>query len=129
MCIFKFSLLNILRGVTFHSFAKWMTMTVGLFGTVICSILFILKRFTNFNIIEEETAFIRSSNAPKIISVAVASETDKKIALKALGKANEIENSMNGVANANAMILLSEVVESATKAANKNPKWKNSNYS
>lgn len=104
-------------------------MTVGLFGTVICSILFILKRFTNFNIIEEETAFIRSSNAPKIISVAVASETDKKIALKALGKANEIENSMNGVANANAMILLSEVVESATKAANKNPKWKNSNYS
>lgn len=104
-------------------------MTVGLFGTLICSILFLLKRFTNVNIIEEEKAFVASSNTPKIIPVAVASKTDEGIVLKALEKANEIEKSMNGVGNANAMILLSEVVESASKAANKNPKWRNSTHS
>lgn len=98
-------------------------MTFGLFGTIICSTLFVLKRYTNVDIFEEETTFIPSSNAiSKIISVAKAKETASKTNRGTILNLREKRNGemINGAANANAMLMLSEVVTEATKAANTN---------
>lgn len=108
-------------------------MTFGLFGTIICLTLFLLKRYTDVDIFEEEKAFITSSNAiPKIITVAktneTASKTNKGIILNSSekGKIDGNGAKINGAANANAMLLLNEVVTEATKATNKNNLQENS---
>lgn len=94
-------------------------MTFFLFGTITCTILFLLKQFTNVNIFEEEKTFVLSSNAiSKMIKVTSKSNNNEIISKsrKSHADGNGIRN--NDAANTNAKLLLDEVVTEATKVAN-----------
>lgn len=92
-------------------------MTYWLFGTVICSTLYFLDRFTNVNIIEEEKTFQRSPNMiSKVAPITTVSEITQIENIIEFGvKLGEKEH--NG--NENGVFLLKEVVTEATKVANK----------
>lgn len=99
-------------------------MTYWLFGTVICSTIYILERFTNISIVEEEKTFTKSPNSiAKVVPITTVSEStqiDDGIEVISFEKdVNENGNGTNGVSKASAELLLSEVVTEATKAANR----------
>lgn len=97
-------------------------MTYWLFGTVICSTIYILERFTNISIVEEEKTFTKSPNSiAKVVPITTVSEStqiDDGIEVISFEK-DANGNGTNGVSKARAELLLSEVVTEATKAANR----------
>lgn len=107
----------------FHSFATWFTMTVSLFGAIFYSALYLLQKFGNSNIFEPEEAFRRSPNAiakvaPVLsISTEAAFKANKDDIIMGALEQNVDGNERNVSANTNAMLLLSEVVEEASKAS------------
>lgn len=106
----------------------WCSMTIGLIGSITCLTVFIVDRFTNFNIIEEEKAFNKS---PHLISTLgsiainkVTSEIDNKISKKSEQiEVNKNDEVLNGGGpmdpSMNAVLLVREVVTKAASAANK----------
>lgn len=100
-------------------------MTVSLFGAIFYTSLYLLMKFSNFNIFESEQTFKRSPNAiSKIATVLPISNeaafraNKEDIIMKTVEQiANENEKNVDNIANTNAMLLLSEVVEEASKAS------------
>lgn len=111
-------------GITLNTIVKLLSMTYWLFGTVICSTIYFLERFTNISVVAEEKTFTKSSNSiAKVVPITTVSETiriDNGIEVITFKKdVNGNGNETNGTAKASAELLLSEVVTEATKAANK----------
>lgn len=108
------------------------TMTIFLPGAIICSTVYLLDRFTDLNIIEEETTFRKSPNAlSKAKTITDVSYKKDEIVITSIDRdedANEKEIS-GSVNQGNATIFLSEIVEEATKAAKKNELTKIRNMS
>lgn len=119
-------LLLFYSGITLNSLIKWLSMTYWLFGMIFCSTVYFLDRFTNVKIIEEEKTFQKSPNMiSKVVPITTVSELTQidnvnEFSVK-LGEndISEKENGTIGVSNANAVLLLNEVVSEATKPANK----------
>lgn len=89
-------------------------MTYWLLGTIICTTLFILTRFTSFQILEEQddSMFKKSPNLAKLGVMTVAKSATIKL--------NSIDS--NGKDNADAVqngakLLLDEIVTKAASAA------------
>lgn len=98
-------------------------MTVSLFGSIFYSSLYLLQKFGNSNIFEEERTFKRSPNAIGKIATVLPMSTEAAfkankddIIMRAVEQ-NADGNERNVSANTNAMLLLSEVVEEASKAS------------
>lgn len=100
-------------------------MTVSLFGAIFYSSLYLLKKFSSLNIFEVEKTFKRSPNAISKIATVLPFSTEatfrankEDIIMRSVEQiANENESNANNIANTNAMLLLSEVVEGASKAS------------
>lgn len=98
-------------------------MTISLFGAALCSSLYLLEKFTTFDIFEAETTFRKSPNAiSKIATIlpfrneATFDTTKDDIIMRSMEKKNaENQSNDDNIANTNAMLLLTEVVEEATK--------------
>lgn len=98
-------------------------MTVSLFGAIFYSALYLLQKFGNSNIFEPEEVFRRSPNAiakvaPVLpISTEAVFKANKDDIIMGALEQNVDGNERNVSANTNAMLLLSEVVEEASKAS------------
>lgn len=100
-------------------------MTVSLFGAIFYSSLYLLQKFSSVDIFEVEQTFKKSPNAiSKIATVlpfsseaAFKANKDDIIMSTLDQNADKIEGNFNDAANTNAMLLLSEVVEEASKAS------------
>lgn len=114
-----------------NSLIKLLSMTYWLFGTIICSTIYLLDRFTNVNVIEEEKTFTKSPNSiAKVEPIMVISELthiEDAFDEKTEKIAVESEYDINGISKS-AVVLLSEVVTEATKAANKNQRHTDPDY-
>lgn len=93
-------------------------MTVSLFGAIFYSSLYLLQKFSSFEIFEAEGTFKKSPNAISKIAPVLP------ISSEAAFKANKddiimstIDHNADDILNTNAMLLLSEVVEEASKAS------------
>lgn len=100
-------------------------MTVFLFGAISCSTLYLLGKFSNFNIFEVEPTFRKSPNAIlKILPITTLSKEEAfraskdDIIVRSLERSADInEKDVNNIVNTNAMLLLSEVVEEASRVS------------
>lgn len=103
----------------------WCSMTFGLIGSITCLTVFILDRFTNFNIIEEEKAFNKSPHLISTLGSIAINQVTSKIDNKISKKSEQIEVNKNdevlngGGPSTNAVLLVREVVSKAASAANK----------
>lgn len=98
---------------------KWVTMTYYLCGTIVCVSLYLLKRFTTVDVIEEENMFTRSPNAilktvPITMVTSIISEIPPKIDIDFEMKQQEFgqdqnENGCDDESRRNAVILLNEI--------------------
>lgn len=106
-----------------HTLFKWFTWTVSLFGALFYSTLYLLQKFGNSNIFEEEKTFKRSPNSiAKIatvlpVSAEAAFKANKDDIIMRTLEQNADGNERKVSAHTNAMLLLSEVVEEASKAS------------
>lgn len=90
-------------------------MTYWLFGTIICTTLFVLTRYTNLNVLEKVTEFQKSPNISKVDVIPVVDDTRVKDN-KGIGnvqKTNELHRT-------DAVSILNEILTRASTAASKN---------
>lgn len=120
--LFYVELFAFSRGKTFNHAVIWITMTYGLIGTVICTTVYILNRFTDIDVLEEEKAFTKSPHlistlgSIKMVASIEDNRIDKKLKRNGTDKKNEDTNGDPSIA---AVLLVSEVVTKAASAANK----------
>ncbi|XP_055302266.1 sensory neuron membrane protein 1-like [Sitodiplosis mosellana] len=125
------SLVNLLKytltlAKTINCALQWITLTYWLFGTIICTTLFVLSRYANVNIFEEgQSVFMKSPNLSKIGAITTASELSDKVndGLKTIDEKDADVNvngeDTNSHSKNGAVILLNEIVTKAASAANK----------
>lgn len=103
-----------------NAMIKWVTLTYYLFGTIGCVSLYLLKRYTTVNVIEQENMFTRSPNGifktvPITMVSSIISELPPKVDIDFEMKDRELHKDKNGgecddEARTNAIILLNEIV-------------------
>lgn len=108
----------------------WISFTYGLIGTITCLTLFILIRFTDVKVLEEEKVFVRSPHlistlgGIKVVNQAADAKskngTQRNSEQKNQANANNNGNTMQ-VPSIDAVLLVNNVVnKAAASAANKN---------
>lgn len=106
-------------------------MTYGLIGTIICSTVFILNRYTDIDVLEEEKAFTKSPHlistlgSIKMVASIEDNGIDKKLKRNGTDKINKDTKGDPSIA---AVLLVSEVVTEAASAANKIRLQRNSDH-
>lgn len=104
-----------------NTLIKFLSITYWLFGTIICSTIYFLNRFTNVDVIEEEKTFTKSPNSiaktEPIMVISELTQIEDAFDEKTEKIAVENEYDINGISKS-AVVLFSEVVTEATKAAN-----------
>lgn len=127
MEIISIQLYDFFRAKTINCALQWITLTYWLFGTVICTTLFVLHRYTNVNIFEEEeqSMFTKSPSQSKVGVVTNASERIPPIENNDLKTIEEKDDDVNlneqdasNASQTGAVILLNEIVTKAASAAN-----------
>lgn len=109
-----------------NTIIKWVTMTYFLFGTIVCVSLYLLKRFTTVDVIDQENMFTRSPNTilktvPITMVSSVISEMTPNVDIDFEIKQHELctidknGNGCNDVSKTNPISLLNEVVTEAAK--------------
>lgn len=103
-----------------NTMIKWVTMTYFLCGTIMCVSLYLLKRYTTVNVIEQENMFTKSPNAifktvPITMVSSIIGELPPKIDIDNEMKQPELYQIKNGsecndVSRINAITLLNEMV-------------------
>lgn len=103
-----------------NTMIKWVTLTYYLFGTIICVSLYLLKRYTTVNVIEQENMFTKSPNTmfktvPITMVSSIINELPPKVDIDFEMKDRELHKDKNGnecsdEARANSIMLLNELV-------------------
>lgn len=110
-------------GKTFNNAVIWISMTFGLIGTIVCLTVFVLSRYTNIDVIEEEKAFTKS---PQLIStlgtIKMVGQVTSKLNNGTEKKLKENSPDVNDdsvVPSMGTVLLVEEIVSKAASAANK----------
>lgn len=98
---------------------KWVTLTYYLFGTIFCVSLYLLKRYTTVNVIEQENIFTKSPNTmfktvPITMVSSIISELPPKVDIDFEMKDRELHKDKNRIernndARKNSILLLNEL--------------------
>lgn len=113
--------MNIFSGIMINTFIKWMTMTYLLCGTIVCVSLYLLKKFTTVDVIEQENMFRKSPNIIlKTVPITLVSVVKMDSVLPSnvdidCEKKQEDGSGFNGASDTNAIPLSSEIVTEAAK--------------
>lgn len=112
-------------GIMANTMIKWVTMTYYLCGTIVCVSLYLLKRFTTVDVIEQENMFTRSPNAilktvPITMVSTIISEMPPNKNIDYEMKQQELYldkngNDCNELSKTNSILLLNEIVTEAAK--------------
>lgn len=102
-----------------NTIIKWVTMTYFLVGTIVCVSLYLLKRFTTVDVIEQENVFTKSPNAilKKTIPITMVSELPPNVDIDSEMKQRQLDLNENecDLSSSNAILMLSEIVSEAAK--------------
>lgn len=108
--------MDFFRGLTLNCAVQYATMIYFLLATIVCSVIFILTRYTNINVLEKDTMFTRSPHMTKVEPITMVSEQPPKDcnSVEVNGKG---EHEKNGFPKTDAVLLLNEIMTRATKNA------------
>lgn len=121
------------RAKTINCALKWITWIYWLPSTIICTTLFVLSRFTNVNIFEEnQNIFNKSANLSRIGAITTVKENEVKNEeiesptqeknVTVNEKNDDVkELDANGVPGTSAVLFLNCSISKAANAANNSP--------